>query len=56
MAAPIAAWTRKFARAEPARAADELSLVSGACAAARGARRGKEKIEQGARDAAPASR
>ena len=55
MPAPLTSRTRQLARAQPARAADELSLVTGACATAHGARRWEEEIEQRARGVARAT-
>jgi hypothetical protein len=55
MSAPIAARTWQLARAQPARAADELALVGGASALADRARRGQKQVEQRA-GAPPAAR
>jgi hypothetical protein len=46
MPAPIAARAWQLARAQPARAADEIALVRGARARAHGARGGQEQIEE----------
>jgi len=46
MSAAITTRARQLARAQPARAADELALVGGARPRADGARGGQEQIEQ----------